>query len=289
MSDELGPNALRIVAAYQAELKKQRGRAERSWAAIERRVTAFESSLDEVEGPSLEHEPDEESTAAPDLQPTARPRTRMAAWLLGTLGLAAAGLLLGLLLPPDRAALPFSTTAKALYSASYEGASESSPRESVARHPRGVVPRALPPVRFHRFEWLAQQAGAVKETARITASSQALHRPPRASRTTQRIARAERPTVVPSTIVAEAALLSRARSALRDGQPNAALRLARQHAQEFPSGELAPDRTFLTVAALCHVGQHAAARTEAAAFAARYPRSPLRARVLGLCPTDTNG
>ena len=61
--------------------------------------------------------------------------------------------------------------------------------------------------------------------------------------------------------------------------PGAAYRLARRSAREFPSGVLREEREGLSILALWQIGRHADARADAEQFVARYPQSPLRARI----------
>lgn len=84
-------------------------------------------------------------------------------------------------------------------------------------------------------------------------------------------------------IVAELALLRRARAALAAGQTDSALALLAEHAQRFAGGHLAEERTSLRVQALCAAGSRDAARAEAEAFVRANPASPHARKLLRVC------
>ncbi len=86
-----------------------------------------------------------------------------------------------------------------------------------------------------------------------------------------------------SSIAAETALLQQAQSELQSGEPERALELLDQHAREHASGTLREERQAARVLALCRAGRAEQARAEARRFAAEFPRSPHRARVLSAC------
>jgi hypothetical protein len=79
----------------------------------------------------------------------------------------------------------------------------------------------------------------------------------------------------------EGALLLRARQVLTS-DPAAALALTQQHALRFPTGTLVPEREVLAIEALVELGRVSEARSRFAAFRARYPQSPHRARLEAL-------
>lgn len=72
----------------------------------------------------------------------------------------------------------------------------------------------------------------------------------------------------------EAALLRSARSALRAGDPIAALATLATHAKEFPRGMLAQERAVLEIEARSAVGQADQARTQSERFIREHPESP---------------
>ena len=78
-------------------------------------------------------------------------------------------------------------------------------------------------------------------------------------------------------LAAELRLLTAARSALRSGDPELALRRLREHGASFPESTLAQERDATEVKALCALGRTDDARTRAAAYAARFgqPDEPL--------------
>jgi len=71
---------------------------------------------------------------------------------------------------------------------------------------------------------------------------------------------------------AEATLLEQARAAL-SASPAQALRLAQQHAQQFPHGLLTQEREVIAISALRRLGRTTEADARAARFDARYPHS----------------
>ncbi|KYF92646.1 hypothetical protein BE20_11275 [Sorangium cellulosum] len=72
----------------------------------------------------------------------------------------------------------------------------------------------------------------------------------------------------------ELTLLADARAALRRGDAAGALVIAEQARLRFPGGALAQEREALTIEALWHSGQRAAAAQRASAFLRAYPSSP---------------
>lgn len=84
-------------------------------------------------------------------------------------------------------------------------------------------------------------------------------------------------------LLAESQALARVQQALRDGQHEQALRLLGEQEREFSRGVLHEERAAARALALCGGGERAAGERAAAAFAARYPGSVLRARVQSGC------
>jgi hypothetical protein len=94
---------------------------------------------------------------------------------------------------------------------------------------------------------------------------------------------ASAPIVIDSDLDHEIALLSVARSALREGNPEGALTVLHDAALRFPNGPLAEDRAAETVFALCALGRANEARTAAARLLADHPRSPHATAVRESC------
>jgi outer membrane protein assembly factor BamD (BamD/ComL family) len=86
-----------------------------------------------------------------------------------------------------------------------------------------------------------------------------------------------------SSLADETELLQAARAALARGDHRGALALADAHRRRFPGGALAEEAEVTRILGLCGVGDTAAARTASAAFLERFPRSPLRTRILSSC------
>jgi hypothetical protein len=88
---------------------------------------------------------------------------------------------------------------------------------------------------------------------------------------------------VPSTLAAEAAILTRAGAAFKGGDLVLALDLLDQHAASFPSGELSQDRESERVLVLCALGRTNDAKAAASRFLASWPRSTYAPRVRESC------
>jgi hypothetical protein len=82
-----------------------------------------------------------------------------------------------------------------------------------------------------------------------------------------------------SRLEAEASLLAKARSELRNGQPRAALGTLNQLQSSFPRGGLSQEREVLAVEVLAANGNVAAAKRKANAFIAAHPASPYSAKL----------
>lgn len=274
MNDDLNAESLQLIAAYQAELRRRPSRPSGSWKALERRIAADEEPL-----PAFDEEP-----------------VRSRRWRWVSLPLAAASLAMlswgwkTLRAPVERntvaAVAPFESVARV-----DEGETPSHAPEDAHRR-RGVRVELAPTV-LEALAPTAEDAGvspqhlaaATYETRNAAARQRASVRSTRHRRT--RPAQDTRVAAVAksssSTIEAEAALLAKGRSALRDGRPGDALTYVAEHARLFPQGSLAQERAMLKVAARCDAGDRDTARTDAQEFIRRYPSSPLRARVLALC------
>ena len=84
----------------------------------------------------------------------------------------------------------------------------------------------------------------------------------------------------------QVALLRKSQEALRQGRPGVSLARLQEHEARFPSTPLLQERQAGRVFALCALGRTEQARREATAFVARFPQSPLQARVLRACGTE---
>lgn len=84
-------------------------------------------------------------------------------------------------------------------------------------------------------------------------------------------------------LVEEVAILSRATSALRAGNPGEGLRLLNEHQRKFPKGRLAEERRAARIQALCALGRRPEAEAELARLAQSSPRSPHLARAQRAC------
>lgn len=93
----------------------------------------------------------------------------------------------------------------------------------------------------------------------------------------------QRKTIAVDPLVEEVAILSKATSALRAGNPAEGLRLLDEHQRKFPKGRLAEERRAARIQALCALGKLAAAEAELARLAQSSPRSPHLARAQRAC------
>ncbi len=111
-----------------------------------------------------------------------------------------------------------------------------------------------------------------------------LTRPRRASTGTANTAPSTDP-VAPAGpgLAAEVALLRQARAALDANDPDAAMRVLGEHANDFRTGQMQQDRQRLRIEALCALGRTEAAHAEAETFLRIYPDSTHTARVRTLC------
>jgi hypothetical protein len=87
-------------------------------------------------------------------------------------------------------------------------------------------------------------------------------------------------------LAAEVAILSRAMTVLRAGNPTEALRLLESHRQQFPSGRLVEERRAGRLQALCALGRRSEAASELARLEREAPRSPHVARARRACGLD---
>jgi hypothetical protein len=83
------------------------------------------------------------------------------------------------------------------------------------------------------------------------------------------------------SLAREAALIDAARRAVR-GQPSEALASLDRHRREFPAGQLAAEREFLTVAALVQLGRRPEAEARGRRLSSDYPGSAYARQVPAL-------
>ena len=91
----------------------------------------------------------------------------------------------------------------------------------------------------------------------------------------------QEPTVDP--LLAEMALIQRARRALQAGQAARALEVLDAHARAFAQGQMREDRRVLRIEALCAAGKAPQARAEARMFLRTFPDSAHASRVRAMC------
>lgn len=91
------------------------------------------------------------------------------------------------------------------------------------------------------------------------------------------------PTVKPASLQDETRALAAVQRALRDQQPDEALRLLEDQERSFQGGALAEERAAAHILALCAAGRLTEARAAAARFLTAHPDSPVAARVRASC------
>ena len=89
-------------------------------------------------------------------------------------------------------------------------------------------------------------------------------------------------SAAPDTLIAEAALIERASSAVRHRNGTLALGALRDYQSRFPRGRLYPEATVLEVEALLLLGQRDSARDIARRFLKAHPESPSAKRLRSL-------
>lgn len=95
------------------------------------------------------------------------------------------------------------------------------------------------------------------------------------------------PPAASSSLASEVQLMHDVNVALKSGQPGRALALL-EAPRAGDAGYMREEREAARVFALCQAGNQSAARTEAAAFLRKHPRSPLAGRVSASCASSTN-
>jgi hypothetical protein len=89
-----------------------------------------------------------------------------------------------------------------------------------------------------------------------------------------------------ASLQAETELLREVNAAIGRGDGKGALTLLGSYDRRFKSGLLREERSAASVLALCLAGRREQARTQAARFVDRYPRSPLIARLQTSCAAE---
>ena len=87
---------------------------------------------------------------------------------------------------------------------------------------------------------------------------------------------------MPDPLVDEITTLDRARAALRDGHPRAAIDDLDDYAGRFPRGALTPEARLMRIEAASALGRHAEVDRLARDFLSTYPSSPLARRARAL-------
>ncbi len=89
--------------------------------------------------------------------------------------------------------------------------------------------------------------------------------------------------LTPETLIEETRLLTQAQSALRNHQPQEALRHLDEHGRRFPEGTLSHERRAAQLVAQCQLGPSEELRERAERFVARHPNSIYTSRIRSDC------
>jgi hypothetical protein len=256
--DRLTPAARDALDAYRESLALGAKRVDRNWASIESRT----------------------GDAVVDAPPRPmRARGNAVAIVAAVVAVIAAAVALAVVVPtvlerrdetPSGAAAP------------YEAIDDEAPAASVSVQP-SPAPSATPRASAPPAEATPTEATPIEAPAPPALAP--------AEPTTPR--RVRKPPAPPSParpeldaakqLVAETALLRRARAALRDGDTSRAIAATDEHRKAFPDGELAEEIAFVRLSALCAAGRIDEGEQAAQSFATRWPSSPLRKRAAQAC------
>jgi TolA-binding protein len=142
------------------------------------------------------------------------------------------------------------------------------------------APHAIaPPLAASEARMVAPVASATAATPVVATAERAVAPVARAP---QRSALTSSPPAHPATLGEEVTELDRARRALADGDPAAALRRVEAYQARFPRGALTEEAEAVGVEALVATGDVVSARRAAGRFFAAHPDSPHGARVRAL-------
>jgi hypothetical protein len=197
-------------------------------------------------------------------------------WLvIGGIGLSAAG---GVILVAQSSAdAPPPVDTHAAPPANVDGTRDVPVLSDVDRAGDGVLPEVVPPEAMPP-EAVPREEGASPSPHPVRSVAPVAPRAPRHAATSVGTAPAA-PAPVASGLLEESAALGEARSLLRSGDAEGALRALREMDQTFPGGTLAQERTVLTVEALAATGRAKEASAIAKKFIAAHPTSPLAGRL----------
>lgn len=250
--DRLTPAARDALDAYRESLALGAKRVDRNWTSIESRV----------DDPIVD--------AAP---PSTRRRANAVAIAAAAIAVLAAVVALAVVVPSvlERRDDPPSGAA-----APYE-AIDDAPAASVTVQP---PPVHAPP---HEAPRVVVPEAARIERAPIGPVTIPVPPSPRPRRPTTPAPAVDPELDAAKRLVAETALLRRARVALRDGDATRAIAAADEHRRTFADGELAEEIAFVRLSALCAAGRIADGKAAARSFATRWPGSPLATRAAQAC------
>lgn len=288
--DRLSDAARDALGSYRDTLALEGRRVDRNWSAIERRAASeLDAGLPDAADPL-----DAPEAPRDDRRVVPAPRTRNTVAILAAAVAVAAAIVAVVAVGPGLAAE---------HRPPVDGEAE---YEVTEREPERIEPTIAPTgaragrasVEAPSVATPSNEASSVEATSVETPSVEApsvatpkldaargATRPPKrsapAAASSGPAPTLERdPTAV---LLAETALLRRARTALRDGDPSAALAATDAYVRRFAGGTLSEEIAFVRLTALCESGRIDEGRAAARSFAERYPDSPLSARAAKSC------
>lgn len=231
---------------------------------------------------------------APGAEPIVpRSRQRRVAWAAAAVVLVAVGVGAALVADlPGRMGVRLGSGGE--QAAMYDGQAEVAAGRAAARGSAGqrggtqTVPDSREPGPGTALEAEGQQGldGVEPAGSEITDPAPESRSPSRRART--RPVRAKDSAAPADDLSAQMALLSGARTALRRGHVDRALRTLAKHRRRFPKSALVGERALLEVSALCKAGRVTDARDAAARFARANAGSAFVDRVRRACPQASN-
>lgn len=253
--NDLGPSAKRVLADYAAVVGPQFPTAAQNWNDLVRRIERGEQPMP---------------------LPAAGPQRGRARLVVAITFAAAAAL--ALVWVGSRVTVAALEADERPSAASWQGGSIVDDRE-----PASVVDEVVV-VKDDARSRPRSDTPSVATAPKIASPSAPVPAPPVIARRPKPAVESPRgePTPTPAATPEEAAsalqqvrAIGSARAALRDGDPERALRQLESHARRWPTSEWAEERELLRIAALCQAGRHEAGLRAAASFSRAHPGSAL--------------
>lgn len=286
--DRLSDAAREALGAYRDTLALEGRRVDRNWSAIERRAS---SELDAAP-PDGAEALDAPEGSRDDQRVVAAPRTRNTVAIVAAAVAVAAAIVAVVAVGPGLAAEHRAPVeGEAAYEVTDRARIEPTIAPTHARDDgaRGESPSVVRPSdETPSVEAPSDETPSVEVPSVVTPSVDATRGAARPSRRGAPVTPPSDPAPMAerdptALLLAQTALLRRARTALRDGDPEAALAATDAYARRFAGGTLSEEIAFVRLTALCESGRVDEGRAAARSFAERYPDSPLSARAAKSC------